>query len=604
MKASIIIPTYNNAEALEKTLFSLTKQTIDLNEIEVLICDDGSSDDTKEVCSEYSSKLNLSYFFQEDKGFRAAAARNIGIKNAKSDLCIFIDTGLILSSDNIENHIKIHKKEEKPIAVIGYIYGFDDNNVYDEIVKDVLELDSIDKSIEMLAEKNVVDVREKIYREMGDNLGNWPAPWIVCWSSNLSVRKDILYKVGMFDEAYHSWGGEDTDLALALYTFGVEIKLCRACKGIELPSEKLNMYDTNPEKAEEEFCKKRDYMNKKYNLTSIKVWYEKRYDELNQELLKRSKEKISIIWDVTRRCVWNCKICCASAIYYKSDKQINTECNPDFSFDGELNLKQKKRIIDMLVPGKCRIDFSGGEVLLDASNLKLIEYAAEKLGKDSIGISTSGVFLDNVALEVLSKSVKDVELTLDCIPLTSYNLRPTAYHSYIMYAVKRLKEYNISVGVQTVLTKKNMSEHVLKDLYKCICENDIDTWSILRFFPVGRGAQYPDNCISHEECKKTVEYIKNLTKENKKLDVDFHYLLPNHAKHTHECRCVKRSIGILPNGKVIACFWALNDNMDLLDEKFLLGKLPEQSIKQILEGKKAIFWKKQQHTCSIFADCQ
>ena len=258
----------------------------------------------------------------------------------------------------------------------------------------------------------------------------------------------------------------------------------------------------------------------------------------------------------------------------------------------------------MLVPGKTRIDFSGGEVLLDASNLKLIEYAAQKLGKDSIGVSTSGVFLDNASLEILSKSVKDVELTLDCVPLMTYNLRPRSYHSYVMYAVKRLKEYNISVGVQTVLTKKNMSNEIIDDLYKCILENGIDTWSILRFFPVGRGMEYMDDCVSHNECKNVVEYIKNLTKGNERLEVDFHYLLPSHKKHTHECRCVKKSIGILPNGSVIACFWALNKNMELLDKKFLLGKLPEQSFKQILTGKQASYWKNQHHTCSLFADCQ
>jgi glycosyltransferase involved in cell wall biosynthesis len=448
MLASVIIPTYNNSGNLSKTLDTILQQSVDLNEIEVLICDDGSSDDTEAVCDKYSMKLNISYLFQADKGFRAGAARNMGIRKAVSDLCIFIDTGTLLSTRNIENHIKAHTlSNNAKLAVIGYVYGFDNNSIYDELIYQLIDLNDIDSTIAKLASANVIDMREPIYRELGDDLSRWPAAWVVCWTANLSVPRKALLDVGGFDEWYHSWGGEDTDLALALHSHGVSMALVRECVCIEYPNPKLNLLDVNPELAECEFEMKRDYMNKKYNLTSIKVWYEKRYNELNQELLRREKEKLSIIWDVTRQCAWNCSICCASAIYNPSRKQLNSSCDPNFAFTGELNLSQKKRIIDSLVPGKHRVDFSGGEVLIDAANLELIEYAARRLGKDSISLSTSGAYITDNILGILSNSINDVELTLDYSPLVKYKLRPSGYHEYALYAIKRFQEYGIPVGV-------------------------------------------------------------------------------------------------------------------------------------------------------------
>lgn len=135
MKASIIIPTYNRATLLEKTLLSILNQSVTLDEIEVIICDDGSSDNTKNIVKKFKNKLRIHYVFQEDRGFRAAAARNLGIKKTNSPICVFIDSGILLSSKAIENHIISHERHDKNVAVIGYVYGFDDYSRNDEIIE-------------------------------------------------------------------------------------------------------------------------------------------------------------------------------------------------------------------------------------------------------------------------------------------------------------------------------------------------------------------------------------------------------------------------------------------------------------------------------------
>lgn len=84
--------------------------------------------------------------------------------------------------------------------------------------------------------------------------------------------------------------------------------------------------------------------------------------------------------------------------------------------------------------------------------------------------------------------------------------------------------------------------------------------------------------------------------------MQFHYLLPNHERHTLSCRCVKNSIGILPTGEVTACFWALTNDMRIADDIFSLGKMPEQTLTEILEGERAMRWKNGNWSCQIFSN--
>ncbi|MDR1107403.1 MAG: glycosyltransferase, partial [Spirochaetaceae bacterium] len=92
---SVIIPVYNNIKEIELTLNSLYNQTFPLDKVEVIIADDGSREDIK-GCLDKHPRLNIKYFYQEDRGFRPGAARNMGIRNADGDLCLFIDAGVLL----------------------------------------------------------------------------------------------------------------------------------------------------------------------------------------------------------------------------------------------------------------------------------------------------------------------------------------------------------------------------------------------------------------------------------------------------------------------------------------------------------------------------
>jgi glycosyltransferase involved in cell wall biosynthesis len=239
-EASVIIPTYNRSQLLGYSLDSLCGQDLDKDRFEVIVADDGSSDDTRKMIKKYRDRLNLKYFFQEDKGYRVASARNMGIRGAEGEICIFIDSGVILNVDCVARHIAFHKEKGPLTAAIGYLFGFD--RTPESVVEMKKLVDPADPagSIRRLAGNEMFfDVREGQYTPYQDRIHELPAPWYFFWTGHLSVGTMALLEVGLFDEQYDGkWGGEDNDLGLRLHLHGVGIYLLRAAEGIHYPHDK------------------------------------------------------------------------------------------------------------------------------------------------------------------------------------------------------------------------------------------------------------------------------------------------------------------------------------------------------------------------------
>jgi len=100
-RVSVIIPTYNYAHFLDECLSSVLKQSY--KNLEIIVVDDGSIDDTKKVISKYGNKIN--YIYQENSG--PSAARNTGINCATGELIQFLDSDDQLHNNSIEERVKI-----------------------------------------------------------------------------------------------------------------------------------------------------------------------------------------------------------------------------------------------------------------------------------------------------------------------------------------------------------------------------------------------------------------------------------------------------------------------------------------------------------------
>lgn len=303
-------------------------------------------------------------------------------------------------------------------------------------------------------------------------------------------------------------------------------------------------------------------------------------------------EKLSIIWDMTPVCPFNCPICCMGA---------QTSCNNPMD---ELNYGLKYAVVGQLrqlaARREIKMDLSGGEIMTDLRNLDIAEEIAAIIGKENLGISTSGYGINDTIARRLSSIVNDVELTMDTPPGIPYHLRPLEYALTAAHAVPFLKKHGIRTGIQTVLTKSNCTMENLATLYHWLCQNEVDEWSLLRFYPSGRGVDFPEECLSDDELLDVVHKLQKMDKKNPsaaKPTLHFHYTMKGHNGYTTECRCVKKSIGIFPNGDVTACFWASDRETHISDELFSLGNIRTETLSQILENSRSCYWKNQPHTC-------
>ena len=110
---SIIVPVYNRVQEVKELVESLAKQTD--KDFELVIVEDGSSEPCREVCREYSDKVDIKYFYKDNEG--RSIARNYGMDRADGDFFIFVDSDCILPSDYIENLKK--SLREKPVDCFG-----------------------------------------------------------------------------------------------------------------------------------------------------------------------------------------------------------------------------------------------------------------------------------------------------------------------------------------------------------------------------------------------------------------------------------------------------------------------------------------------------
>ncbi len=213
LKTSIIIPVYNRKAMLDKTLSALTHQTYPLNLIEVIIADDGSSDNVKELIEKYSNYFDIKIVSQKDKGYRLAAIRNKAIKVSQSEVIISLDCDVIPVPWLVEEYMKWFHVTEKNIVVIGILKHVDPKNISaEDILNDqnvLLQLDAIMPHPERRDLKHPTrDWRISIYKKT-DFLKKYPHPYIVAGGGNMAFWRKWALAAGGFDEDFTMWGGED-----------------------------------------------------------------------------------------------------------------------------------------------------------------------------------------------------------------------------------------------------------------------------------------------------------------------------------------------------------------------------------------------------------
>lgn len=110
MDISTIIPVYNASDTLERCIESLLAAQVSEIKNEIILINDGSTDDSKKICKEYAERFkNISFFSQPNQG--PSAARNLGLQHAEGNWISFVDSDDFVKKSYFKHYLKYLNQE-------------------------------------------------------------------------------------------------------------------------------------------------------------------------------------------------------------------------------------------------------------------------------------------------------------------------------------------------------------------------------------------------------------------------------------------------------------------------------------------------------------
>lgn len=175
---NVIIPAYNCEKSLKKTVESII--SADLKEYEIIIINDGSSDNTAEVCENLCAEYDfISCFEQENSG--VSAARNRGISHSNGEYIVFFDADDTVTEKGFSKCVEIIEKEKPDILVFGMRFDYYKNG-------------KIYRSDDLVSEQNGILTKAQI-REQLESLFDTNS---LASSCNKFYKKSLLVENGVF----------------------------------------------------------------------------------------------------------------------------------------------------------------------------------------------------------------------------------------------------------------------------------------------------------------------------------------------------------------------------------------------------------------------
>jgi cellulose synthase/poly-beta-1,6-N-acetylglucosamine synthase-like glycosyltransferase len=244
---SVIIPTFNRATLLRASLASLAAQSLPRDEYEVVVINDGSTDDTAEVCAGFAAQMALRTFRIANSGI--SAAKNLGVFTARAPVILFFDDDDTAHPGLLEQHVAMHRQNpEENLAVLGHTTWAPDLDVT-PLMEYILEIGQF-----LFAYKNLSD---------GQLLD-----FSYFWGGRTSCKRSLLAAHGIFNPNFRSII-EDIELGYRLAKFGLKVVFNRHaasymvrpigfddfCRRSERQGRGMALFSqTHPEPAARQYC--------------------------------------------------------------------------------------------------------------------------------------------------------------------------------------------------------------------------------------------------------------------------------------------------------------------------------------------------------------
>ena len=287
---SIIVPIYNCESYLNKCVNSLINQTY--KNLEIILIDDGSKDNSLKLCKEYSSKDERIIVIHKENG-GVSTARNMGLDNAHGQYITFVDSDDWLKYDTIEYLLNESMKNNSEITICDCVNVTGEKVKIQEKYKDNFIMEN-GEGIQAILYRKYCSVWGQLFkREVIDNIR---------FNETLSNNEDTLFLINVYNRANRIFQSKEIK-----YNYNVQ----SANSLTKLKSKKLILDQLKARDYIYDFIKQNNINEEKFNYYNFCTCYNVLMDLFSQNLYNEPKAK---------ECISNIK-----KLYLKvfKDKNIN-----------------------------------------------------------------------------------------------------------------------------------------------------------------------------------------------------------------------------------------------------------------------------------------
>lgn len=216
---AVLVSTYQRPHHLQRCLLSIACQRhIEPHQLEIVVTDDGSTDETPEVVRRFadSAPFTVRFTTHPHVTFQLARCRNEGVAASTAPYLLFLDGDCLLPPDHIYQHLL---RRQPHTAQAGYCCHFDRQTTA-EITESTIRTGAFVQRAPRTAHAKL---------RIMDYKARWYAAWHhplkpKLFGGNVGIWRSDYESVNGYDEEFEGWGCEDDDLRLRLRAAGIRIR--------------------------------------------------------------------------------------------------------------------------------------------------------------------------------------------------------------------------------------------------------------------------------------------------------------------------------------------------------------------------------------------
>ncbi|MGA7219327.1 MAG: glycosyltransferase [Candidatus Sulfotelmatobacter sp.] len=218
---SVVIAAYNKSEYLRACLSCLEAAQFDRGQFEVIVVNDGSTDDTKAFLDQHQPTYSFRVVHTENQGL--ASARNAGIEKASGRLLVMLDNDCMLAPDALQ-HLYRAYCETPEAMLISTIRHIAIQNVASVMARLRNSDLSFMNDVSLRVGEENESALQRLLRLIKHNLPNLVTGWVGAQGPSVSMSADLFRQLNGYDGAIRRYGMEDFDLAFRVTKTGRRLR--------------------------------------------------------------------------------------------------------------------------------------------------------------------------------------------------------------------------------------------------------------------------------------------------------------------------------------------------------------------------------------------